>query len=464
MKKIVFLFLFLISVIAARYEPTWESIDSRPLPSWYDEAKIGIFLHWGVYSVPSLIEWFWKQWTDKNPVAVEFMKKNYPPNFTYQEFAKEFTADFFHPYDWANLFKLSGAKYVVLTSKHHEGYTLWPSKHSFSWNSVDVGPRRDLVGDLANAIRYTTDLKFGLYYSLYEWYNPLYLADQANNFQTNVFVENKVYPELLDIVNSYQPEIVWSDGEWEASDTYWKSKEFLAWLYNESPVKDTVVTNDRWGNGSVICQHGGFFTCTDKYNPGLKQNYLKNRYKNSLFLGVLQSHKWENAMTIDRESWSYRRNIKIENIFSIHELLVTLAQTVSCGGNLLMNVGPTKEGTIIPIFRERLLQMGEWLNINGEAIYSSQPWIYQNDTIGNTWYTAKSNTVYAIVLEWPENNVYKSKKMFDLFQTHDVSVYLLGNDQKLQVSLGDTVVEIVFPDKATVISQWVWVVKVLYSS
>ncbi|KAK4877388.1 hypothetical protein RN001_009894 [Aquatica leii] len=409
MKKTILLSI-LVAVNAVAYEPTWESIDSRPLPSWYDEAKIGIFLHWGVYSVPSIAsEWFWKQW-ENNPIIIDFMNKNYPPGFTYQEFAKDFTAEFFDPYDWANLFQLSGAKYVVLTSKHHEGYTLWPSKHSFSWNAQDV------------AVRETTDLRFGLYHSLYEWYNPLYLADQASNFKTDVFVQNKVYPELLDIVNTYKPEIVWSDGEWEAPDTYWKSKEFLAWLYNESPVKDTVVTNDRWGCGAVICQHGGFYTCVDRYNPG-----------------VLQEHKWENAMTIDKHSWGYRRNTLLRDILSIYELLVTLAQTVSCGG------------TIIPIFRERLLQMGEWLSINGEAIYSSQPWIYQNDTIGNTWYTAKPNTVYALVLEWPANNVYRSEKLFDLFQTQDVAVYLLGNEQ-LQASVKNATVEIIFPDKATVIT------------
>ncbi|KAF5278313.1 hypothetical protein FQR65_LT03582 [Abscondita terminalis] len=445
MKATVFITLIL-AANAIRYEPTWESIDSRPLPDWYDEAKIGIFVHWGVYSVPSIeSEWFWTQWINGNQNLVDFMNKNYPPGFTYQEFANEFKAEFYDPFDWANLFQASGAKYVVLTSKHHEGYTLWPSKYSFSWNSADVGPHRDLVGDLATAIRENTDLKFGLYHSLYEWYNPMYLFDKANNFSTDEFVQKKVYPSLLEVVNTYQPEIVWSDGEWEAKDTYWKSKEFLAWLYNDSPVKDTVVTNDRWGSGPVICQHGGFYTCSDRYNPG-----------------VLQQHKWENAMTIDKQSWGYRRQMKSEDVLTIHDLLVILAQTVSCGGNLLMNVGPTREGTIIPIFRERLLQMGRWLKINGEAIYSSKPWTYQNDTIGQTWYTSKANTVYAMILQWPHRNVFKSEKLVDLFQNNAVEVSLLGNDEILETSINGNVVEIVLPSKSTVNSQWVWTLKISY--
>ena len=123
------------------------------------------------------------------------------------------------------------------------------------------------AGELANAIRTKTDLKFGLYHSLYEWFNPLYLYDQKNNYKTNIFVTNKVIPEMLELIESYKPEVLWSDGEWEASDVYWQSKEFLSWLYNFSPVKNTVVVNDRWGN-ETLCRHGDFYTCQDRFNPG----------------------------------------------------------------------------------------------------------------------------------------------------------------------------------------------------
>lgn len=98
----------------------------------------------------------------------------------------------------------------------------------------------------------------------------MFLADKNENLTTDVFSTTKVYPEMVDLINKYLPEIVWSDGEWEAPDVYWKSQEFIAWLYNDSPVKETVVVNDRWGSGDVICHHGDFYTCADRFNPGMK--------------------------------------------------------------------------------------------------------------------------------------------------------------------------------------------------
>lgn len=124
------------------------------------------------------------------------------------------------------------------------------------------------VGDLASAIRNSTDLKFGVYHSLFEWYNPLYVKDRGNNFDDDEYVMNKVMPQLQELVHSYRPDIIWSDGDWEAPDTYWNSTVFLAWLYNESPVKDTVVVNDRWGQ-NILCKHGDVYTCEDRYNPGI---------------------------------------------------------------------------------------------------------------------------------------------------------------------------------------------------
>merc|ERR1712050_338216 len=116
------------------------------------------------------------------------MKKNYPPNFTYGDFAKSFTADLYQPPEWAELFMSAGAQYVVLTAKHHEGFCNFKTQHSWNWNSVDVGPNRDLVGELATAIRQWSNLRFGVYHSLYEWFNPVYLSDKKNGFKTQDFV------------------------------------------------------------------------------------------------------------------------------------------------------------------------------------------------------------------------------------------------------------------------------------
>ncbi|XP_071815087.1 alpha-L-fucosidase-like isoform X1 [Apostichopus japonicus] len=371
------------------YLPNWDSIDSRPLPGWYDQAKFGIFMHWGVYSVPAFgTEWFWHKWkADKNPRFVEFMKENYPPNFQYPDFGSQFTAEMFDANYFADVIQASGAQYVVLTSKHHEGFTNYASNFSWNWNSVDIGPNRDLVGEMAEAIRAKTDIKFGLYYSLYEWFHPLFLKDAANNFMTQDYMEMVMRPQLLEIVNKYKPYVIWADGSGRGPDTYWNATDFLAWLYNDSPVKDYVVTNDRWGYGN-LCKHGGYFTCHDRYNPG-----------------VLQNHKWENAMTIDKSSWGFRRDTVIKDFLTMKDITKTLAETISCGGNLLMNFGPTHDGRIIPIFEERLRQTGAWLGVNGEAVYASNPWRAQNDTLTpGVWYTMKNSSVYAFVLDWPKDN------------------------------------------------------------
>ncbi|KAJ8667982.1 hypothetical protein QAD02_009645 [Eretmocerus hayati] len=415
--------------VEKKYEPNWESLDSRPLPTWFDEDKIGIFIHWGVFSVPSFgSEWFWHSWKNDGKDYIEYMEKHYKPNFSYQEFAPEFTAEFFNATKWSKIFEASGAKYIVLTSKHHEGYTLWPSKYSYSWNSVDVGPHRDLIGELSTALRKNTDLKFGVYHSLYEWFNPLYVNDKENNFTTDFFVINKIIPEMKELINKYQPQVLWSDGDWEASENYWKSKEFLAWLYNESPVKDTIVTNDRWGT-DVPCKHGDFFNCKDRYNPG-----------------VLQTHKWENAMTIDKESWGFRRNAQLEDYFTLKELVKELVVTVSTGGNLLMNVGPTRDGIISPIFEERLLGIGKWLKTNGEAIYKSKPWkLLQNDTITkDVWYThGQDDSLYAILLSWPNDNILLLSNLVNTTDTTKID--LLGGSHSLKWKATPEHIQITLP-------------------
>ncbi|XP_067673725.1 alpha-L-fucosidase-like isoform X2 [Haliotis asinina] len=347
----------------ARYDPTWESLDQRPLPAWYDEAKFGIFLHWGVFSVPSFAgAWFQEFWLNKRADVVDFMQNNYRPGFTYADFAAHFTAEFYNPDQWAEIFNASGARYVVLTAKHHEGFCNWPTKHSFNWNAMDVGPHRDLVGDLAKSIRKKSILRFGIYHSLFEFVNPYFKEDQRNKFKTKDFVQFKTMPELYELVNLYHPEVVWSDGQWMAPSAYWNSTHFLAWLYNDSPVKNTVVTNDRWGS-DTLCKHGGYFTCRDKFNPG-----------------VLLDHKFEDATTIDKRGWCYRRNAQLKDFHTIKQLIDQLVTVVSCGGNFLLNAGPTADGMISPIFEERLRQMGQWLKVNGDAIYKTQPWTTQNDT------------------------------------------------------------------------------------
>jgi len=376
-----------------KYTPDWGSLDSRPLPEWYDDAKFGIFLHWGLFSVPAFHdEWYW-WWLDGQTRGdvKNYQQQTYGADSKYEDFADMFTAKHFNPTDWAKLFEEAGAKYVVLTSKHHEGFTLWPSKYSPNWNAKDRGPGRDLVGELANATR-AKNLKFGLYHSMFEWFNPLYRQDKQNNWNTREFAEKKTMPELRELIEQYSPSLIWSDGEWEAPSDYWTSRDFLTWLYNDSPVKDDIVVNDRWGKETRLT-HGGYFSGADRQQPGAQ----------------LLGHKWESCMTVDKNSWGYNRMTKINDYLSSHEVIQELIAIVAFGGNLLLNVGPTADGLILPVFQERLKGIGAYLSINGEGVYKTSPCMEaQKETaIDGAYYTAKpdQDLVYLHVVPtdglWP---------------------------------------------------------------
>jgi alpha-L-fucosidase len=162
-----------------RKTPSWEELDSRPLPPWYDAAKFGIFIHWGVFSVPSFTsEWFWDYWHDNyntDGSEARFVARTERPGFSYQEYAPRFTADLYNATEWSDIFADSGAQYVVLTSKHHEGYCMWNSTKipaTWNWNVMDVGPHRDVLGELASAVKAarsphtSKNLKFGVYHSM----------------------------------------------------------------------------------------------------------------------------------------------------------------------------------------------------------------------------------------------------------------------------------------------------------
>ncbi|XP_027697184.1 tissue alpha-L-fucosidase-like [Vombatus ursinus] len=399
--------LLLAASASARYTPDWESLDSRPLPSWFDEAKFGLFVHWGVYSVPAWgSEWFWWSWQGRHDPSYEaFMLQNYPPGFSYPDFGPQFRASFYDPKRWADLFEESGARYVVLTSKHHEGYTLWPSPTSWNWNSMDVGPHRDLVGELGRFLQ-EKNIHYGLYHSLLEWFHPLYLLDKKNNFTTQNFVKTKTLPEMIDLVNKYKPDLIWSDGEWEAPDTYWNSTEFLAWLYNDSPVKDQIVVNDRWGKDTG-CKHGGYFNCMDKYKPTTPPQ-----------------HKWEMCTSLDKRSWGYRRNMDSSDVMTHLEIIEELIFVVSFGGNYLLNVGPTKDGIIPPIFEERLRSVGSWLKTNGEGIYASKPWRVQMENVTTPIrFTVKQSGVYVFYSNWPQDGVLR---LTSPIPTNRTTVSMLG--------------------------------------
>eukprot|EP00934_Nitzschia_sp_Nitz4_P000587 Nitzschia sp. Nitz4//scaffold196_size54656//48319//50102//NITZ4_006648-RA/size54656-augustus-gene-0.44-mRNA-1//-1//CDS//3329540453//587//frame0 len=403
MYRLSTLCLFVLPVLLTAYEATWESLDSRPLPQWYPDAKFGIFIHWGVFSVPAFgSEWFWHRWIEeKDPAYIGYINATEYPRFNYQDYAHRFDATLYDPHAWAKVFASSGAQYVVLTSKHHEGFCMWDSRDvptTWNWNAMDIGPRRDLFGDLSKAVRGVVSpqtkkpLKFGAYHSFFEWFNPVYLQDAANDYQSQMFVDTKSLPELYDLVEKYEVDVIWADGISHADSDYWKSKEFLAWLATNSSVRDTVVWNDRMGT-DTLCAHGSFWNCKDKYLPN-----------------STSSHYFENCYTMDRHSWGLNRRSSAKDYWTASELLNILVKTISRNGNFLINVGPGADGTINPIMVDRLLEMGKWLDVNGEAVYSSRPWtVCSEETEGGVYYTRSvdrdgGDLLYAFLTEWPSSS------------------------------------------------------------
>ena len=358
----IFCCMFYLLAAAQSYQPNWASLNQRKIPGWFHQDKFGIFIHWGLYAVPSYApvipnsgysyaEWYWFRLPEKQKDFTTFHEKNYGSNFTYQQFEPMFKAEMFNPDQWADVFKKSGAKYVVLTSKHHEGYCLWNSAEAdrdwgTAWNAVTGTPKRDLLGDLTNAVR-QQGLKMGYYYSLYEWFNPLWQKDKKE------FVAKHMIPQFKDLVTKYKPSIIFSDGEWELSDTAWQSQELLAWLFNESPVAKDVVINDRWGNNTRGVNTGCTYA-TSEYGSGMDAKLV-----------------WEESQGIGH-SYGYNRNEQLDDYKSSHDLILMLADIVSRGGNLLLDIGPTADGRIPVIMQQRLVDMGDWLKINGEAIYETE--------------------------------------------------------------------------------------------
>jgi alpha-L-fucosidase len=347
------------STTANAFTPDWASLDARPTPEWWKDAKFGIFIHWGVYSVPGYspkgryAEWYQKHMASDDPDSSinKFHRAMYG-NRTYYDLADDFKAPLFNADEWAQLFENAGAKYVVLTAKHHDGFCLWPSAEAnkgwgFPWNSVERGSKRDLVGELTGALR-KTSVKPGLYYSLYEWFHPLWQFDKAR------YAAEHAQPQMRDLVTRYQPDVFWTDGEWDATPEVWQSQQFLSWLYSESPVKDNVVTNDRWGIGTRFT-HGGVFT--PEYQPELG----------------FDNHDWEESRGMGY-SYGYNRDEDAWDYNSSQQMILQMVDKVARGGNFLLDIGPDAYGQIPPIMQQRLLDIGNWMAVNGEAIYGTRAW------------------------------------------------------------------------------------------
>jgi alpha-L-fucosidase len=316
--------------------------------------------------------------------AVKYHLANWGPNFAYDDFIPMFKAEKFDPAAWAQLFRDAGARYVVLTAKHGDEFALWPSKYT-QRNAMEMGPHRDLAGDLLKAVR-QSGLKMGFYHNTtYTFWDPRYPGRDWVDYMNN---------SIKELVDLYHPSILWGDvtegpiKDWQGKPLpadYWNSKEVLAYFYNHSEDPAEVVANDRWGLDTDGKMVGDFAT---PERTGVN--------------GIIEK-KWEECDALDPTSWGYNRRTKDGEYMSPNGVVDYLVDVVSKNGNLLLNIGPKADGTIPEVMQSCLRRVGEWLRVNGEAIYGSRSWDTYKD--GDVRFTRKGNTLYAIALEWPEEEL-----------------------------------------------------------
>lgn len=382
----------------AKYDATWESLRRHPVPAWFNDAKLGIFIHWGLYSVPAwapptgeLGKVDWKQWFYQNPYAEWYLNSirlktsktyahhtaKYGADFDYYRFAETFNQENrkWNPGEWATLFRAMGARYVVLTTKHHDGFTLWPSKVKNPVMASLPLVERDIVGELSQAVR-GAGMKMGLYYSGgLDWtFNSKPVATMADVGAT--VVQTPEYAAYADahwreLMDRYQPSVLWNDIGYPKAG---KLEQIFADFYNRD--KGGVV-NNRFGR-----DHFDF--TTPEYS----------RYD------TIVEKKWESCRGLGF-SFGYNQIEGPEHVIASDKLIALLIDIVSKNGNLLLNVGPRPDGSISDIQQDRLKELGKWLSVHGEGIFDTKPWIRAaaRAADADVRFTRKGDSVYAFLLK-----------------------------------------------------------------
>lgn len=407
-----------------KYQPTIESLNTHPLAAWYTDAKLGIFIHWGLYSVPG-----WavltppgeklspEEYLKRNPYAEWYLntlrldgsptqayhKEHYGANYDYYNFADTFDKEIqkWNPQQWAQVFKMAGARYVVLTSKHHEGFTLWPSDTPNP--TLPKGRQhatRDLVGELTKAVR-AEGLRMGLYYSGgYDWTfipGPIRNWTQAKSVEPQTEAYGKYADaQMRELIVKYQPSVLWNDINYPKSG---HPLEIMAEYYNAVP--DGVI-DDRFG-----VPHSDF---------------VSPEYQT---LSKISEKKWEECRGLGR-SFGYNRAEGEAETIKKDELIYLLIDIVSKNGNLLLDVGPEADGTIPAVQMDRLKALGAWLDQNGEGIYATHPWKRAEGETSDglrVRFTQKDDFVYAFLLGEPKTN---SITIRNLTLKPNATVTLLG--------------------------------------
>ena len=385
---------------------------------WWRQAKFGMFIHWGVYAVPAgtydgkqiggIGEWIMLR--GKIPVA------------TYQGYAREFNPVKYDPNAWAELAKEAGMRYMVITSKHHDGFTLFPSEAS-KWNIADATPyKKDLIAPLAEAAR-SRGIKFGLYYSqAQDWTNPGGAKagyndgegwDDAQKGSFDQYIDQVAVPQVREILTRYQPDVLWWD------TPHLMNAERAEKLAKLLPLKPGIIHNNRLG--------GGYRGDTETPEQHIPAKGFPGR-------------DWETCMTMN-DTWGYKSYD--HNWKPLSTLITNLVDIASKGGNYLLNVGPTAEGEIPAESIKLLKEVGAWMRVNGESIYGTTASPVGKPSWGRC--TLKTNgensTVYLHVFEWPKDG----KLIVPGLLNQPVSADLLAGDVKLEVSKSDAGVVVNLP-------------------
>lgn len=413
-----------------RYEPTWESLKSYTVPGWYQDARFGIFIHWGVYSVPAFgSEWYPRNMYQQGSEEFRHHAETYglQTEFGYKDFIPHLTAERYDPAEWARLFEESGARYVVPVAEHHDGFAMYDCSFS-DWTAARMGPRRDLIGELAEAVR-DRGLVFGVSYHRAEnWfyfdggrrfpsdvqderYRGLYgparpkPADQhdphAPGGPDEAFLDEWLR-RARELVDRYRPQLFWFDW-WIEHDAFKPVlPEFAAYYYNRG-----LGWGGDWDRSGVAINH--------KYEAFPEGAAVFDVERGQL--SGIRPLFWQTDTAISKTSWGYVEN---QDYKSAGSIIGDLVDIVSKNGSLLLNIGPRPDGTIPEPEQEVLREIGRWLAVNGEAIYGTRPWETfgegptqvlegaftdterESFTSADIRFTTKGDALYAICLGWPD--------------------------------------------------------------
>lgn len=361
------------------YYPNWQSLGNFELPEWFKKAKFGIFIHWGLYSIPAFNnEWYSRNMYIKDHPEYEHHRKTYGEhkNFGYKDFIPLFTADKFDAGDWARLVKRSGARYVFPVAEHHDGFQMYKS-HLSEWNSYEKGPKLDILGELKTAFT-KEDIKFCTSSHRAEHW---FFMGHGRNFESDIGNDLKQG-------DFYWPAMPEPDNQDLFSDPY-PSKEFLDdWLLRTCEIVDRyqpkLLYFDWWIQHEAFREHLKIFAAY-YYNRGAQWGEkVAICYKHDAMMfgsgiveiergkfGEAQPFYWQTDTSIARNSWCYTTTLDYKKS---KEIIHDLLEAVSKNGNMLLNVGPKGDGSFSATDQEIIYEIGDWLAVNGEGIYESKPW------------------------------------------------------------------------------------------